>query len=80
MLPAGQDMFEFMFQIVDVLTKQNKDVAVLMLSYDLAPGAIYPRQLQQAVALVDHVLNTLHVSPSNIVITGDSAGANLCIA
>jgi hypothetical protein len=31
--PAGPDMFEFMFQIVDVLQAQGKNVSVLMLSY-----------------------------------------------
>lgn len=72
-------MFEFMFQVVSLLASQGKSVAVLMLSYDLAPTAVYPRQLQQAAALLNHVLLDLKVAPSNIVLTGDSAGANLVI-
>jgi acetyl esterase/lipase len=47
-------------------------------STDLAPGAIYPRQLQQAAALLSHVLENLKIKPENIILTGDSAGANLC--
>lgn len=73
-------MFEFMFQILDVLTKQGKSVAILTLSYDLAPGAVYPRQLQQAASLFNHVLNTLRYDPANIVVTGDSAGGNLALS
>ncbi|KAH8598102.1 prolyl oligopeptidase-like protein [Bisporella sp. PMI_857] len=76
-VPASPEMFEFMFQIVDALKSQGKSAAVLMLSYDLAPTAPYPRQLQQAAALLQHVLTTLSVSPSRIILTGDSAGANL---
>jgi acetyl esterase/lipase len=73
-------MFEFMFQIVDVLQSKGKNAAVLMLSYDLAPGRTYPRQLQQASMLLNHVLNKLEVPPSNIILTGDSAGANLALS
>lgn len=73
-------MFEFMHQLVLHLTSQGKSVAVLMLSYDLAPGAQYPRQLQQAAALLTHVLTTLKYVPSSIVLTGDSAGANLALS
>jgi len=79
--PASPDMFSFMFQIVALLKKQNKSVAVLMLSYDLAPGRVYPRQLQQAATLLNHVLSPTHlnISPKNIILTGDSAGANLAL-
>jgi acetyl esterase/lipase len=78
--PPPLEMFEFMFQIVDALKSKGKNAAVLMLSYDLAPGAIYPRQLQQASALLHHVLTKLEISPSNILLTGDSAGANLALS
>jgi acetyl esterase/lipase len=69
-----------MFQIVDLLTSQGKSVAVLTLSYDLAPGAVYPRQLQQAASLFNHVLHTLKYDPANIVFAGDSAGGNLALS
>ncbi|KAN0103265.1 prolyl oligopeptidase-like protein [Hyaloscypha variabilis] len=79
-LPAGPDMIEFMFQIVDALKRSGKNAACLFLAYDLAPSAPYPRQLQQASMLLNHVLNTLHIPPSNIILTGDSAGANLALS
>jgi acetyl esterase/lipase len=47
---------------------------------DLAPVAQYPRQLQQAISLLSHTINTLKKKPSNIVLTGDSAGGNLALA
>jgi len=77
---AAPEMFDFMFQVVNVLKSQGKSVAVLFLSYDLAPGAIYPRQLQQASALLNHVITKLSISPKNIILTGDSAGGNLILA
>ncbi|KAL2068405.1 hypothetical protein VTL71DRAFT_16503 [Oculimacula yallundae] len=79
-LPASEYMVDFMFQVVDVLNKKGKNVACLFLAYDLAPGAQYPRQLQQASSLINHLVHTLKISPSNIIITGDSAGANLALS
>ena len=78
--PASPEMFEFMFQIVSAFESKGKSAAVLMLSYDLAPGAVYPRQLQQAASLLNHVLNKLEILPQNILLTGDSAGANLALS
>ncbi|TVY53966.1 putative steryl acetyl hydrolase [Lachnellula suecica] len=74
--PAGKDMFAFMHALI----KPIPDTACLFLSYDLAPGAPYPRQLQQASMLMNHILTTLSISPQNIILTGDSAGANLVLA
>ena len=52
-------------------------VAVLMLFYALAPHQVYPYQLRQAVELLRHVCTTLNRDPKNVIIAGDSAGANL---
>jgi acetyl esterase/lipase len=73
-------MFLFMHQLIRSLTAQSKSVSCLFLSYDLAPGRVYPRQLQQASLLLIHILNSLSIPPSNIILTGDSAGANLALA
>ncbi|KAG0648401.1 hypothetical protein D0Z07_5470 [Hyphodiscus hymeniophilus] len=94
--PASPEMFEFMFQIVDTLQAKGKNAAVLFLSYgifpslylttspltkpDLAPRSVYPRQLQQAATLLNHVLHKLEVPPSKIILAGDSAGANLTMS
>ncbi|PQE22214.1 alpha beta hydrolase fold protein [Rutstroemia sp. NJR-2017a WRK4] len=76
------EMVEFMFRVVEGAEERNGEgcLAVLFLEYDLTPGATYPRQLEQAVMLLDHALNTLKYPPSAINLTGDSAGANLILA
>ncbi|KAH8599505.1 Alpha/Beta hydrolase protein [Bisporella sp. PMI_857] len=60
----------------------RKNVAVVVLQYDLAceDANHYPRQLQQAVALLDNLLHIQKISPSRITLIGDSAGAHLLIS
>lgn len=70
-LPPGPGHLIF----VDSLTSPS--VSALMLSYTLAPHAIYPRQLQQAVSLLRHTITSLHHQPQTIIIGGDSAGGNI---
>ncbi|APA08230.1 hypothetical protein SS1G_00057 [Sclerotinia sclerotiorum 1980 UF-70] len=79
-LPATSEMVEYVFKIVDGAEKEGKSLAALFLSYDLAPSATYPRQLQQAAALLNYVIHTLNYPPSSIILAGDSAGANLVLA
>jgi acetyl esterase/lipase len=61
-------------------SSRPRSYAVLVLSYDVAPYATYPRQLAQAAALLNHVLGKLKRDPANIFLSGDSAGANLTVA
>jgi len=79
-LPAAPDSVEFMFGLVDGAEREGKSLAVLFLSYDLSPSVTYPRQLEQAAALLNHALHTLNYPPSSIILAGDSAGANLALA
>ena len=51
-----------------------------MLAYTLAPYAIYPTQIQQAVAAVSHLITKENFSIEKISIGGDSAGGNLALA
>jgi acetyl esterase/lipase len=44
----------------------------------LAPEQPFPKQLRQTIAALQHLLD-LGVSPSNIIIGGDSAGGNLAL-
>ena len=48
-----------------------------MLSYTLAPHAVYPTQLRQAVELLRYTITDLERKPENVAIGGDSAGGNL---
>ena len=54
--------------------------SILVLSYDLSPGAQFPRQLIQATMLMNHLFKVKCLSPKDIIISGDSAGANLALA
>jgi len=58
--------------------KYKGAVGIALLNYSLAPACPFPTQLRQAVAAVQHLINK-GVSPSNIVIAGDSAGGNLAL-
>ena len=44
----------------------------------LAPEHPFPKQLRQTIAAIQHLLDS-GVSPSNIIIGGDSAGGNLAL-
>ena len=46
----------------------------------LSPKVQYPGQLRKAASALNYVIHTLHKDPSNIIIGGDSAGANLVLA
>ncbi|KAI9766005.1 MAG: hypothetical protein M1840_007012 [Geoglossum simile] len=78
--PAYSTNFQYVWEIKELLNKLGHSTAVLVLSYDLAPGGQYPRQLQQAAGLINHLITGLGKSPSNIVLFGDSAGGNLTLA
>lgn len=52
---------------------------MLILAYDVAPYATYPRQLAQAAMMLNHLLTTLNRPASNILIGGDSAGGHLSV-
>jgi acetyl esterase/lipase len=54
---------------------------VLCLQYRLAgtPNGRFPAQLQDAISAYSYLLDTLHVPASHIILSGDSAGANLAL-
>ncbi|KAF1961787.1 alpha/beta hydrolase fold protein [Byssothecium circinans] len=68
--------FQFVY---DVQKEAGDDTAGIVLSYSLAPGKPYPHQLKQAVALMSHLINEAGKKPENIILVGDSAGANLIL-
>ncbi len=53
---------------------------VIYLDYDCAPEHVYPTQLNQALALWDHVTGELGYSEDDIIVGGDSAGGNLTLS
>ncbi|KAF2014051.1 alpha/beta-hydrolase [Aaosphaeria arxii CBS 175.79] len=52
-------------------------VAVLMVAYSVAPEHKYPTQLREVSAALSYLVDDLHVSPSDIIVSGDSAGGHL---
>ena len=75
-LPATPGHFRF---CADINAATNPNVAVLFLGYTLAPHAHYPTQLTQGVELLRYLIKNLNRKPGNIMVGGDSAGANLTL-
>jgi acetyl esterase/lipase len=63
---------------------KHMDCSVLLPQYRLSSSqdqtSCFPAALQDAVTAYAYLLNTLHVHPENVVLSGDSAGANLVVA
>ncbi len=53
---------------------------LILLDYSLAPEAKFPTQLNEAVALWEDLIENQGYLAENIIIGGDSAGANLALA
>ncbi|KAF3765300.1 alpha/beta-hydrolase [Cryphonectria parasitica EP155] len=66
----------------DLLKKGGigQDTAVAILSMSLAPAAQYPTQLRQAVEMLEHLTRNAGKRPEDIIIEGDSGGAQLGLA
>ena len=53
---------------------------VVFLDYDVAPKAVYPTQLNQALDVWDEITGKLGFKAEDIMVGGDSAGGNLTLA
>lgn len=55
---------------------------VFSVQYRLAgqPGCRFPAQLQDAITSYSHLIHTLHIPASRIILSGDSSGAHLVLA
>lgn len=67
-------------RMVQCFSSDGKDIAVFFAVYTLIPYATYPKQLQEGVEAFSYVVNELGRDPSDIILSGDSAGGNLCLA
>lgn len=70
---------EFWHRIKSDLAKSGVDIAIYFPIYTLTPHSAYPTQLQQAAGALTYVLEHLGRDPEDVIIAGDSAGANLCV-
>lgn len=76
-MPANMGYFKFLDGLVASSRKAGRDLAVLVPSYSLAPGAAYPTQLRQSVQALRHLLERTGRAPAQVMLGGDSAGGNL---
>ncbi|KAI9447591.1 alpha/beta-hydrolase [Lactarius indigo] len=77
-LPAGPSYFPFLHSLQKALSADVGEIGVAALEYSLAPDSPVPTQLRQANAALTYLIQK-GISPSNIVIGGDSAGGNLTL-
>ena len=79
-LDGGQEHLDFWSKVQGDLAEANKSVSFLFVAYTLVPHGTYPTQFREGVEALDYVLNDLGRFPSDIILAGDSAGANQCLA
>ncbi|KAF2239222.1 alpha/beta-hydrolase [Viridothelium virens] len=79
-LPCSAGHLHWLVDLTHSLQSQGHSISTVLLSYSLAPGAPYPTQLEQACALLRHLLEIEHRAPSDLLVGGDSAGGNLTLA
>ncbi|KAL1297270.1 hypothetical protein AAFC00_004829 [Neodothiora populina] len=77
-LPCSPGHFRWLLDLSKDLA-MSTSISSVVLHYTCAPEGQYPTQLRQAVELLDHLINKEGRRPSNIIIAGDSAGANLAM-
>ncbi|KAK1241231.1 hypothetical protein MKX08_001205 [Trichoderma sp. CBMAI-0020] len=66
------------YNVYKAAVSKDKDVAVVVLSYDTCPSGVYPVQLRQLVASIVHLMRERDAK--NIDLYGDSVGAILILA
>ncbi|GAA5981329.1 hypothetical protein JCM11641_005286 [Rhodosporidiobolus odoratus] len=78
---TGNTAHDFWMQALnDNQQKKGARFSIFTLDYRLAPEYKYPTQLIETVAGYHYLVNTLGISPSKILIAGDSFGGNLVTA
>ncbi|KAF8902811.1 Alpha/Beta hydrolase protein [Gymnopilus junonius] len=73
MLPPTPAFWRY---IQEGLEERGKPTGLAILDFTLIPDALFPTQLEQTVAAIQHLLDS-GVEPENIQLVGDSAGAAL---
>ncbi|KAK0254405.1 hypothetical protein LTR91_002756 [Friedmanniomyces endolithicus] len=78
-LAASSGHLEWLWDLKNDLAQQAS-ISVVIPSYTLAPEGQYPLQLRQAAEVLQWLVEKQGKSPGNIILAGDSAGANLSVA
>ncbi|KAH7394556.1 putative acetyl-hydrolase [Pyrenochaeta sp. MPI-SDFR-AT-0127] len=81
---ANPAQFQLLWNSIEKVKARGGEVAAFVVEYDLAPGAKYPRQVGQAILALEYLTKVAGKKYSQdhveIVLGGDSAGANLALA
>lgn len=75
-LKTCQPQVAYMAALAKQLRAKFPRISVLVLDYSIAPFAVFPMQRNQAVAC----LKALQESSKNVIVMGDSCGANLVLS
>jgi acetyl esterase/lipase len=80
--PANEGNFAHAARLIKDLNgiKGQRSISVLFLEYTLVPDATYPTQLKEAAAVLAHLIDNNGRKPSDIFVSGDSAGGNLAMS
>ncbi|KAM0421246.1 hypothetical protein ACHAPT_010968 [Fusarium lateritium] len=73
-------MFSTLFRLSELMAEKRVRLDILSLHYTLAPHAVFPQQQKEAVAAYRYLVETQNISPDDIVVGGESAGAHLAVA
>ncbi|KAI8140263.1 Alpha/Beta hydrolase protein [Fennellomyces sp. T-0311] len=63
--------------MIDGLKARNIKASILSVDYSLSPEETYPKAQDDCVNAYRYLVHDLSISPSRIIIAGDSAGGNL---
>ncbi|EEU43449.1 uncharacterized protein NECHADRAFT_82753 [Fusarium vanettenii 77-13-4] len=73
-------MFSTLFRLTELMADKHVRLDILSLHYTLAPDAVFPQQQNEAVAAYRYLVETQNISPEDIIVGGESAGAHLAVA
>lgn len=75
--PLGSTLL--LLRAAEIAAARGVSVSIFSAGYTLAPTGTFPLQQRQAVAAYRYLLDVEHISPDNIVVGGESAGAHLAL-
>ncbi|KIX05744.1 uncharacterized protein Z518_03716 [Rhinocladiella mackenziei CBS 650.93] len=79
-LDGDDTHIKFWHTVQSDLEANNIPIAILFLEYSLVPHATYPTQIIEAVEAFQYAKTELKRPASEIILGGDSAGGNMCLA
>ncbi|KAF3391102.1 hypothetical protein DPV78_011077 [Talaromyces pinophilus] len=79
-MDATETHLYFWQSVANELADEGIPTGWLHVTYTLTPHATYPTQFCEAVEALRYIIEDLGRSPREIILVGDSAGANLCLA